>query len=135
MAMLVLAFPSMKILWSRSPHATAGIFRSLKINHDEPDEIEAQRIGQDEAIAVESVDGVSNKRGKHNQDRETALELLLTLPGVNLTNVKGITRQVASIAALCRLDEGQLTALLGPANARKLYVFLHHRVTIGYGVI
>lgn len=45
LSLLVLHFPRLRILWSRSLHATAEIFASLKANQDEPDETKAVRVG------------------------------------------------------------------------------------------
>lgn len=52
LSLLVLHFPRLRIVWSRSLHATAEIFSMLKANQDEPDEAKAIRIG------VPSEDGV-----------------------------------------------------------------------------
>jgi DNA excision repair protein ERCC-4 len=52
LSLLVLHFPRLRIVWSRSLHATADIFLSLKTNQDEPDESKAMRVG------VPSEDGV-----------------------------------------------------------------------------
>ncbi|XP_050142885.1 DNA repair endonuclease UVH1-like isoform X1 [Malus sylvestris] len=49
---LVLHFPRLRIIWSRSLHATADIFATLKANQDEPDESKATRVG------VPSEDGI-----------------------------------------------------------------------------
>lgn len=45
LSLLVLHFPRLRIIWSRSLHATAEIFASLKANQDEPDEAKAIRVG------------------------------------------------------------------------------------------
>lgn len=45
LSLLVLHFPRLRIIWSRSLHATAEIFSSLKANQDEPDEAKAIRVG------------------------------------------------------------------------------------------
>ena len=45
MALLALHFPRLRIVWSRSLHATAEIFASLKSNLDEPKPEEAARVG------------------------------------------------------------------------------------------
>lgn len=52
LSLLVLHFPRLRILWSRSLHATAEIFTTLKSNQDEPDETRAIRVGvpSDEGI-------------------------------------------------------------------------------------
>lgn len=52
LSLLVLHFPRLRIIWSRSLHATAEIFMSLKTNQDEPDEKKATRVG------VPSEDGI-----------------------------------------------------------------------------
>lgn len=45
LSLLALHFPRLRIIWSRSLHATAEIFASLKANQDEPDEDKAMRVG------------------------------------------------------------------------------------------
>lgn len=45
LSLLVLHFPRLRIIWSRSLHATAEIFAALKANQDEPDEAKAIRVG------------------------------------------------------------------------------------------
>lgn len=45
LSLLVLHFPRLRLVWSRSLHATAEIFASLKANQDEPDESKAMRVG------------------------------------------------------------------------------------------
>lgn len=45
LSLLALHFPRLRIVWSRSLHATAEIFASLKANQDEPDEAKATRVG------------------------------------------------------------------------------------------
>lgn len=52
LSLLALHFPRLRIIWSRSLHATAEIFASLKANQDEPDETKAVRVG------VPSEDGI-----------------------------------------------------------------------------
>lgn len=45
LSLLVLHFPRLRIVWSRSLHATADIFAALKSNQDEPDLGRAMRVG------------------------------------------------------------------------------------------
>lgn len=45
LALLALHFPRLRIIWSRSLHATADMFRALKANQDEPDPLIAAAIG------------------------------------------------------------------------------------------
>ena len=46
LTLLALHFPRLRVIWSRSLHATADIFRALKANQDAPDPIAAQAVGK-----------------------------------------------------------------------------------------
>ena len=46
LTLLTLHFPRLRIIWSRSLHASADIFRALKSNQDEPDALLAASIGK-----------------------------------------------------------------------------------------
>lgn len=46
LCLLTLHFPKLRIIWSRSLHATADIFQALKTNQDDPDPITAAAVGQ-----------------------------------------------------------------------------------------
>ena len=46
LCLLTLHFPRLRIIWSRSLHATADIFRALKTNQDEPDPVSAAAVGE-----------------------------------------------------------------------------------------
>ena len=45
LVLLTLHFPRLRLLWSRSLHATADLFRTLKEGRDEPDAVLAASIG------------------------------------------------------------------------------------------
>ena len=45
LVLLTLHFPRLRLLWSRSLHATADLFRTLKEGRDEPDPVLAASIG------------------------------------------------------------------------------------------
>jgi len=46
LCLLTLHFPRLRIIWSRSLHATADIFRALKVNQDDPDPVTAAAVGE-----------------------------------------------------------------------------------------
>ena len=45
LVLLSLHFPRLRLLWSRSLHATADLFKALKSNQDEPDAGTAAAVG------------------------------------------------------------------------------------------
>ena len=51
LVLLSLHFPRLRIIWSRSLHATADLFRSLKANQDEPDAAVAALVGKPALLA------------------------------------------------------------------------------------
>ena len=56
LALLALHFPRLRIIWSRSLHATADIFRALKGNQDDPDPDVAAAIGKPICtVVIESI--------------------------------------------------------------------------------
>ncbi|KAK1369872.1 hypothetical protein POM88_035964 [Heracleum sosnowskyi] len=68
LSLLVLHFPRLRIVWSRSLHATAEIFASLKANQDESDEAKALRVGvpSEDGIIEDDVscaEGLMNQHG------------------------------------------------------------------------
>jgi DNA excision repair protein ERCC-4 len=52
LVLLSLHFPRLRLLWSRSLHATADLFRALKANQDEPDAVTAAAVGARAPIAI-----------------------------------------------------------------------------------
>jgi DNA excision repair protein ERCC-4 len=50
MALLVMHFPKLRILWSWSPHETLKLFKALKADHDEVDVNAAAEKGSDDVI-------------------------------------------------------------------------------------
>lgn len=46
LVLLSLHFPRLRLLWSRSLHATADLFKALKGNQDEPDSLAAAGVGR-----------------------------------------------------------------------------------------
>jgi hypothetical protein len=55
--------------------------------------------------------------------RASAREVLLSLPGVNVHNYRDVMSAVTNLAELSTLSVEQLTPLVGPVNAKKLYTF------------
>ena len=49
LCLLTLHFPRLRIIWSRSLHATADIFRALKTSQEEPDPVSAAAVGKQAA--------------------------------------------------------------------------------------
>uniref|UniRef100_A0A0E0K7G9 ERCC4 domain-containing protein n=1 Tax=Oryza punctata TaxID=4537 RepID=A0A0E0K7G9_ORYPU len=119
LSLLVLHFPRLRIVWSRSLHATADIFLSLKTNQDEPDESKAMRVG------VPSEDGVVENDVRAENYNTSAIEFLRRLPGVTDSNYRRIMEECNSLAELALLPVERLSELMGTQKgARILKEFL-----------
>jgi DNA excision repair protein ERCC-4 len=104
------------VLWSRSVHATAGLFAALKANAEQPDAAHAAAVGQD-ALADEAREEPTNS---------AAIDFLRRLPGITERNAHAVLRQVGSLAALAACTEARLAQVLGDAHqGATLHRFLH----------
>ncbi|XP_042021263.1 DNA repair endonuclease UVH1-like isoform X2 [Salvia splendens] len=113
LSLLVLHFPRLRIVWSRSLHATAEIFSTLKANQDEPDEAKAIRIG------VPSEDGIIEDDIRAENFNTSAVEFLRRLPGVTDSNYRLIMDKCKSLAEVALLPMEELAVLTGGHKAAK----------------
>ncbi|KAA3469143.1 DNA repair endonuclease UVH1 [Gossypium australe] len=111
LSLLVLHFPRLRIIWSRSLHATAEIFASLKANQDEPDETKAMRVG------VPSEEGIIENDVRAENYNTSAVEFLRRLPGVTDSNYRTIMDGCKSLAELALLPIEKLAELMGGRKA------------------
>ncbi|GAB2235325.1 hypothetical protein Droror1_Dr00025748 [Drosera rotundifolia] len=119
LTLLAMHFPRLRIVWSRSLHATAEIFVSLKANQDEPDEEKAIRVG------VPSEEGIIKNDVRAENYNTSAVEFLRRLPGVTDSNYRAILDGCGSLAELALLPLERLTELMGGQKAaRTLREFL-----------
>lgn len=113
-AMLTLAFPRLRIIWSSSPHATAEIFNDLKSSNPEPDPGRAVLLGAEDDPEVGG--GVN----------AAAEELLRSLPGITDKNIKHVMSKVPSIKGFCQLELSQVQEIIGVDPGKLCYEFMHH---------
>ncbi|KAJ2826688.1 DNA repair endonuclease XPF, partial [Coemansia erecta] len=114
LAMLALAFPRLRVLWSCSPYETVSIFAELKQGRGEPDADRAVAVGQDDA-AVE----------RDSLYSAAPVALLQSLPGVTPKNYQALARRFRGMRELCAADRSDLEQLLGAGPAAQLHGFLH----------
>ncbi|KAK1286890.1 DNA repair endonuclease UVH1 [Acorus calamus] len=113
LSLLVLHFPRLRLVWSRSLHATAEIFASLKANQDEPDESRAMRVG------VPTEDGIVENDVRAENYNTSAVEFLRRLPGVTDSNYRAIMDGCTNLAELALLPVEKLAELMGGQKAAK----------------
>ncbi|KAJ8763836.1 hypothetical protein K2173_003618 [Erythroxylum novogranatense] len=113
LSLLALHFPRLRIIWSRSLHATAEIFASLKANQEEPDEAKAVRVG------VPSEDGIVENDVRAENYNTSAVEFLRRLPGVTDSNYRAIMDGCNSLAELALLPVEKLAELMGGQKAAR----------------
>eukprot|EP00541_Cyclophora_tenuis_P019120 CAMPEP_0116577490 /NCGR_PEP_ID=MMETSP0397-20121206/21177_1 /TAXON_ID=216820 /ORGANISM="Cyclophora tenuis, Strain ECT3854" /LENGTH=270 /DNA_ID=CAMNT_0004106769 /DNA_START=136 /DNA_END=944 /DNA_ORIENTATION=- len=109
LALLAMHFPKLRILWSRSPHETLRIFRSLKAKHDEVDVDRAVEVGRGdsvEAFLAESSEG--------DETHDEARNMLLRLPGVTVQKARKIMGECNNLAEVVNMPKEELKKLVGP---------------------
>lgn len=113
LVLLTLTFPRVRIIWSSSPYATADIFNDLKLNNAEPDASKAIAIGAEEDPEVGA--GVN----------AAAEELLRSLPGITMKNVKYVMSKVGSVRQLCEMNLAEVQGVLGVEPGKACWEFMH----------
>ena len=120
LCLLVLAFPRLRILWSRSLHATAEMFRTLKIAEPEPTVVAAAAIGvpqSSRALALPPTEEPFN---------QPAIDVLQRLPGITESNYRKLLSAIECLADLTDLSKEDLTTILGDQRqAKTLHEFIH----------
>ena len=114
-ALLILTFPRVRIIWSSSPYATSEIFKDLKLNNPEPDPTTAITIGAEDDPDVGA--GVN----------AAAEELLRCLPGITAKNAKHVMSKIRSVRELCEMDLFQVQEILGMEPGKACWEFIHKR--------
>jgi DNA excision repair protein ERCC-4 len=77
LVLLTLHFPSLRVLWCPSPHATVDLFLELKRGYAQPDPSQALSVGQDSLLAAQG-----------SEYSGAAQDFLLKLPGINSRNCR-----------------------------------------------
>jgi DNA excision repair protein ERCC-4 len=112
-ALLVLTFPRVRIIWSSSPHATSEIFKDLKLNNPEPDPATAIATGAEDDPDVGA--GVN----------AAAEEVLRCLPGITAKNVKHVMSKIGSVRELCEMNVSEVQNILGTEPGKACWEFIH----------
>lgn len=116
--LLTIHFPKLRLVWSPSPYATAQLFEEIKQNKDQPDPTQAVQSGSDDPTL--ELDAITEKYNAAIHD------LLLKLPGITLKNIHGVMRKGKNLKELLKMEESQLTTLLGNSKeAKVLHTALH----------
>lgn len=131
LSLLIIAFPKLRILWSRSPHVTADIFKTLKAGRLDADPDQATAVGNKSYLGTDDEAG-DYAGGDSSVEAEAASaaarDMLMSLPGIDTKNYKAVMNRVSSIHELSTLNVHQLAPIIGPANAKKLVTFFQKRI-------
>jgi hypothetical protein len=135
----------------RGPAVTTETFKELKKNREDVDLARALAAGNVDAAsgadddnaggaddagsisagsssAVTSVvSGAAAFSQMMNEDDayKSALDMLKQMPGIDDKNIRNVIDAIDCIADLADMTEQQLVPLIGPVNAKKLYLFLN----------
>ncbi|KAK1930615.1 DNA repair endonuclease XPF [Phytophthora citrophthora] len=126
LTLLILHFPSLRILWSRSPHATVDLFKIVKKYQDEPDMEAAAALGNGLPTDDSAAQTNSGEGGlASNYYNTSSIDVLKKLPGINEHNFRKVISSVQNLAELSLKTLDELTELLGKTNGKKLHTFFN----------
>lgn len=115
LALLVMHFPDLRLVWSRGGRQTAALFRMLKGGAAEPDAAQAAAVKMPETL------GVAGAHPFH----APAAEALSSLPGVYDMDTRSLTRAHGSLRQLAKAGQAALASSIPAQRAEKLHAFLH----------
>ena len=111
----------------RTPVATTSIFKELKKSFDDVDLGKALAAGTATDAASGEDEGSSSSSSASSMQSEeasaAAMNMLKRLPGINENNLHGVLNAIDCVADLAEMSEAQLVPIIGPVNAKKLYLF------------
>lgn len=116
LALLLLTFPKLKVLWSSSPLQSVEIFAELKRSQDEPNVDSSVLYGQDDTLN-------SEKMGNY-----FAIDMLQSIPGVTIRNYHLLIGKVKNLHTLCLMPEEEIAKIVGNEAARKISRFLNRNL-------
>eukprot|EP00035_Acanthoeca_spectabilis_P009230 m.164481 g.164481 ORF g.164481 m.164481 type:complete len:903 (-) comp14657_c0_seq4:1398-4106(-) len=117
LVLLLITFPSLRLLWSRNPSATADSFAALKKHQAEPDEALAASIATETTDVLESADDGFAPGPK---------AFLSKLPGITSSNIRRVMRGVKNLRELSVKSLPEMQALVGKSGGKTLYDFFHN---------
>ncbi|KAH3672908.1 hypothetical protein WICMUC_003995 [Wickerhamomyces mucosus] len=122
LALLVLRFPRLRILWSSSPYRTAELILELKAGREEPNILKATAAGSNTSKNDESVDP-NNTNELYNLK---VLDLIKDVPGgMSQVDMYSIMRKVKTSKELLNLEKSSLIKIVGDEDlADRLYKYL-----------
>ncbi|KAL3914926.1 MAG: hypothetical protein SGILL_005883 [Bacillariaceae sp.] len=131
LTLLVLHFPKLRLLWSKSPHETLKLFQELKVNHEEVDVCKAMEVGRADSVEylLEQDDSNNNDAILDEEDiNEAGRDMLLSLPGVTVSIARNIMKECDSLTDLIGMSRDDLRSLAGPVAGQKLFTFFHQQM-------
>ncbi|CAE8581490.1 unnamed protein product, partial [Polarella glacialis] len=124
-ALVVLHFPKLRMIWSPSQRFTADVFLKLKEGRYQPDKKEAAEIDAEDLGQETTGEAAPSRRSN-----SAALDVLRKLPGITPRNMLPLARRAGSLAGIASLSEEVLEEVMGKSCAQALTQFLH-RSTAG----
>ncbi|KAI7519078.1 hypothetical protein KC316_g20266, partial [Hortaea werneckii] len=117
LALLCLAFPRLRIIWSSSPYQTAEIFEELKKQQEEPDPIKAVQIGLEEG---DDPDG--------RTFNQVPQDMLRNVPGVTSKALQRLVLEFENVLEVVNAEQEELSEMIGMENARQIRGFFDKSV-------
>ena len=113
-ALLTLAFPRLKVIWSSSPYQTAEIFEELKKQQEEPDPIKAVQVGL-----------IAGEEPSDQSFNQAPQDMLRAVPGITEKNLSRVTLEVGNVAEVSNLEEEELEVFVGREAGRQIHRFFN----------
>ena len=138
LAVLIMRFPLLRIMWAKTPAHAAELFAELKQQRgqDAVDIDKAKEFGSNDLLDKNLLTKTGGKEaygqgGEEDEDEdgnETAKRILLKLPGVTTQNARAIMEKAKNLQELSNFSKAELKPLVGLHASEKLWNFFNCEV-------
>ena len=136
LTLLIMTYPKLRLVWSRSPETTVSLFREIKKGKPEPLADEAVSRGR-QSGADSDDGGLSSDQATRYRDNRNhqAIDLLKKLPGITSENVEKVMTEISSLAELAVASAEKIESLLGKEKGKILFAFLHEKKAVDAPIV
>lgn len=131
MARLIVAYPRVMYLWSRSPaHGAAMLLllkKSVAVENQDPSDPSLTGSGGSGDAAAGSGVGGSLAAAAEKEASHYAARILSLFPGLTPQNAPRVMQLCGSLVGLATISEASLVSVMGEENGKRLHEFVHSK--------
>ena len=133
LTLLMMNFPNVTILWSKSQKDTVKIFERLKRNCPNPDLVRVEKIGKvihnNKHKNADVLDAIEPDEDEELRNKHLPQDFLRSLPGVSHKNIHVWFKGIKNVTQILKLSKEELIERCGDSFGKDIYKCLHDKIS------